>query len=133
MVEFASRFETMSELLAQLVLVNSETSDRRIDPDENAVRMTTIHQAKGLEFPVVFLISCADEWLPIKRAIEEGDVEEERRLFYVAATRAMDQLYITFPMIHSVRGGGSMRLAPSRFLEDIPGDSYEKVRIRTGW
>ena len=105
-INFASRYDTMSELLAQLVLMNSETSDKHIEPDDNAVRMSTIHQAKGLEYPVVFLISCADEWLPIKRAIEEGDVDEERRLFYVAVTRAMNELYISFPMMHAVRGGG---------------------------
>lgn len=132
-ISFAERFETMAELLAQLVLVNSETSDKQIDPDDNAVRMTTIHQAKGLEFPVVFLISCADEWLPLKRAIEEGDVDEERRLFYVAVTRAMDELFICFPMLSNVRGGGVMRLPPSRFIEEIPPERYEKMRVRSGW
>ncbi|HSH10018.1 MAG TPA: ATP-dependent helicase [Oceanipulchritudo sp.] len=131
-IGFASRFDTMSELLSQLVLLNSETSDRHIDPDDNAVRLSTIHQAKGLEFPVVFLISCADEWLPIKRAIEEGDVDEERRLFYVAITRAMDELYISFPMMHAGRGG-VQRLMPSRFLAEIPRDSYEKLSVRPGW
>lgn len=132
-IGFASRFDSMAELLAQLVLLNSETSDKRIDPDNNAVRMTTIHQAKGLEYPVVFLISCADEWLPIKRAIEEGDVEEERRLFYVAVTRAMDSLYITVPMLNAVRGGGVQRLMPSRFLTEIPKELYEKVHVRNVW
>ena len=132
-VQFATRFETMSELLAQLVLMNSETSDRKIDPEDNAVRMTTIHQAKGLEFPVVFLIGCADEWLPLKRAIEEGDVDEERRLFYVAITRAMNELYLSFPMMHANRSGGVQRLMPSRFLSEIPKESYEKLSIGSRW
>ncbi|MFO7724324.1 MAG: ATP-dependent helicase [Oceanipulchritudo sp.] len=132
-IQFASRFDTMTELLAQLVLMNSETSDKHIEPDDRAVRMTTIHQAKGLEFPVVFLISCADEWLPLKRAIEEGDVEEERRLFYVAVTRAMNELYISFPMLHSQRGGGVQRLAPSRFIDEISSDCVEKLTFRGGW
>lgn len=130
-VSFAERFETMAELLAQLVLINGETSDRHIDPEDNAVRMTTIHQAKGLEFPVVFLISCADEWLPLRRAIEDGDVEEERRLFYVAITRAMNELTISYPMMHAQRGGGVQRLMPSRFLAEIPRDSYEKLTVRS--
>lgn len=125
-VGYASRFDTLTEMLAQLTLVNNETSERQIEPDDRAVRMTTIHQAKGLEFPVVFLISCADEWLPLKRAIEEGDVEEERRLFYVAVTRAMNELWISFPMIHAGRGG-VQRLLPSRFLAEIPKDRYEKL------
>lgn len=132
-INFASRYDTMSELLAQLVLMNSETSDKHIEPDDNAVRMSTIHQAKGLEYPVVFLISCADEWLPIKRAIEEGDVDEERRLFYVAVTRAMNELYISFPMMHAVRGGGVQRLMASRFLSDIPKEAYEKLSFRPTW
>jgi DNA helicase-2/ATP-dependent DNA helicase PcrA len=132
-ISFAARFETMAELLAQLVLMNSETSDKHIDPDDNAVRMTTIHQAKGLEFPVVFLISCADEWLPLRRAIEEGDVEEERRLFYVAVTRAMNELYISFPMMHAQRGGGVQRLMPSRFLSEIEKGNYDKLSFRPAW
>ena len=132
-INFASRYDTMSELLAQLVLMNSETSDKHIEPDDNAVRMSTSHQAKGLEYPVVFLISCADEWLPIKRAIEEGDVDEERRLFYVAVTRAMNELYISFPMMHAVRGGGVQRLMASRFLSDIPKETYEKLSFRPTW
>jgi DNA helicase-2/ATP-dependent DNA helicase PcrA len=131
-ISFASRFDTMAELLAQLVLMNSETSDRHIEPDDSAVRMSTIHQAKGLEYRVVFVISCADEWLPLRRAIEEGDVEEERRLFYVAITRAMDELYISFPMMHAGRGS-VQRLMPSRFLAEVPRDDYEKLSFRTGW
>jgi DNA helicase-2/ATP-dependent DNA helicase PcrA len=95
--------------------------------------MTTIHQAKGLEFPVVFLISCADEFLPLKRALEEGDVEEERRLFYVAVTRAMDELYLTVPLMHQPRGGGLQRMAPSRFLADIPDAHYDKLSLGHGW
>lgn len=132
-INFASRFDTMSELLAQLVLMNSETSDKHIEPTDDAVRLSTIHQAKGLEYPVVFLISCADEWLPLKRAIEEGDIEEERRLFYVAITRAMDELYISFPMMHAVRGGGVQRLMASRFLAEIPPENYEKLSFRASW
>jgi DNA helicase II / ATP-dependent DNA helicase PcrA len=132
-IQFAGRFETMSELLAQLVLINSETSDRHLEPKDQAVRMTTIHQAKGLEFPVVFLIGCADEWLPLRRAIEEGDVDEERRLFYVAITRAMDELYLSFPMMHATRGGGVQRLLPSRFLADIPREHYEKLSYGSRW
>jgi DNA helicase-2/ATP-dependent DNA helicase PcrA len=132
-ISFAARFETMSELLAQLMLLNSETSDKHLEPDDQAVRMTTIHQAKGLEFPVVFLISCADEWLPIRRAIEEGDIDEERRLFYVAITRAMNELYISFPLMHASRGGGIQRLLASRFLAEIPKDDYEKLSYGHGW
>lgn len=131
-IQFAARFETMPELLAQLALMNSESSETQLEPADDAVRMTTVHQAKGLEFPVVFVISCADEWLPIKRAVEEGDVDEERRLFYVAVTRAMNELYIAFPLMHAGRNG-VQRLLPSRFIAEIPKDCYEKLSVTQHW
>lgn len=131
-IQFAARFETMAELLAQLALMNSESSETQLEPADDAVRMTTVHQAKGLEFPVVFVISCADEWLPIKRAVEEGDVDEERRLFYVAVTRAMNELYIAFPLMHAGRNG-VQRLLPSRFLAEIPKECYEKLSVTPQW
>jgi len=124
---FADRFEDMSELLAQLVLLNSETSDRSINPDEATVRLTTIHQAKGLEYPIVFLIGAADNLFPLKRAIDSGDIEEERRLFYVGVTRAKDELYITFPRVHT-QGGPPQMLEPSRFITELDPECYEIVR-----
>jgi DNA helicase-2/ATP-dependent DNA helicase PcrA len=91
LVGFAGRFEDMHEMLTQIMLLNSETSDRSVDPDDEALRLTTVHQAKGLEYAAVFLIGLADGAFPLRRAIEAGDIEEERRLFYVAVTRAQDQ------------------------------------------
>jgi DNA helicase-2/ATP-dependent DNA helicase PcrA len=78
----------MQDMLAQIQLLNSETSDRQVDPDADALRLTTVHQAKGLEFGVVFILGLADGMFPLRRAIESNDLEEERRLFYVAVTRA---------------------------------------------
>lgn len=132
LVGFASRFDNMADLLAQLVLLNSETSDRSIDPEEDTVKLTTIHQAKGLEFPVVFVIGLADNLFPLKRAIEAGDVDEERRLFYVAVTRAMEELYLAFPKV-TASGGPPQLLEPSRFLREVPDSYYEVLRMRTGW
>lgn len=126
---FANRFEDMTELLSQLVLLNSETTEKNIEGDENTIRLTTVHQAKGLEFDIVFVISVGDGLFPLKRAIEEGDVEEERRLFYVAVTRAKDELYILYPMI-STQGGGVMQVKPTRFLSEVPSNCYEIVRHR---
>ncbi len=77
---FAARFEDMQDMLAQLVLLNSETSDRSVDPEADALRLTTIHQAKGLEFPVVFVIGLAENLFPLRRAVESDAVEEERFL-----------------------------------------------------
>jgi DNA helicase-2/ATP-dependent DNA helicase PcrA len=135
LVGFASRFEEMQDLLAQIVLLNGETSDRQVDPDAEAIKLTTVHQAKGLEYDVVFLIGAADGQLPTRRAIEGGDVEEERRLFYVAVTRAKNELYISYPKVASRAGPGGMLLTPSRFLLELSSDLYETLRIKRsfGW
>ena len=134
LIGFAGRFDEMQDLLAQIALLNSETSDRQVDPDTDALRLTTVHQAKGLEFGVVFIIGLAEGMFPLRRAIEEGDLDEERRLFYVGVTRAKDELYLCFPMV-SQRGGPSALLAPSRFLTEVPAELYQQLRLRrsTGW
>jgi len=134
LVGFAERFEDLQELIAQITLLTSETADRQVGDNEQAIRLTTVHQAKGLEFDVVFLIGLSEGLFPIRRAIESGDTEEERRLFYVGVTRARDELYLAFPKINS-KGGPSMFLSPSRFLQELPQELYETIRIRRnyGW
>ncbi|WP_414660026.1 ATP-dependent helicase [Horticoccus sp. 23ND18S-11] len=134
MIGFASRYEDMQELLAQVMLLNSETSDRSADPDADALRLTTVHQAKGLEYSAVFLISLADGMFPLRRAIEAGDVEEERRLFYVAVTRARDELYLCFPKVNT-KGGPAMLQTPSRFLTELSSDLYQPLKMKRsyGW
>lgn len=131
-VGFASRFDDLGELLAQLILLNSESSDRSIDPGQDSIRLTTIHQAKGLEFPVVFVLGLADGMFPLNRAIEEGNLDEELRLFYVSVTRAMDELFLSYPMVHS-QGGPPRRLQPSRFLASVNPGTYDSVRYRSSW
>ena len=135
LVGFAQRFEAMDDLLAQIVLLNGETSDRNVEPDAEAVRLTTVHQAKGLEYAVVFVIGLADGMFPGRRSIEAGDVEEERRLFYVAVTRARDELYLCFPKVNTRGGPGGMMNSPSHFLQELPQDLYEPLRIKRsfGW
>jgi len=134
LIGFAARFDEMQELIAQITLLNSEVADRNIEDSDQSIRLTTVHQAKGLEFDVVFVIGAADGLFPIRRSIEAGDTEEERRLFYVAVTRARDELYLLFPKMNT-KGGPSMFLTPSRFLQEIPHELYEPVRIRRnyGW
>lgn len=130
LVGFAGRFEDMQELLAQLVLLNSETTDRSVEAETERLRLTTVHQAKGLEFPVVFLIGLGDGLFPLRRAIEEGDVEEERRLFYVAVTRAKDELYLCYPRVAG-GNGPPMGYKPSRFLQELSDSLYDVIRLRT--
>jgi DNA helicase-2/ATP-dependent DNA helicase PcrA len=118
----------MEELLAQLVLLASESNERTPEEARNCLRLTTIHQAKGLEFPVAFIIGLADGTFPLKRTIDTGDLEEERRLFYVAVTRAMEELYMSYPMLNQ-QGNQVMRLNPSRFIQEVDPSKYETLRI----
>jgi DNA helicase-2/ATP-dependent DNA helicase PcrA len=71
--------------------------------------------------------------VPTRRSIESGDVEEERRLFYVAVTRAKNELYISYPKIATRAGPGGMMLAPSRFLQELPTDLYDELRIKRSY
>lgn len=128
LVSFASRYETMQELLAQLVLLAAESNERSPEDDKNCLRLTTIHQAKGLEFPVVFVIGLADGLFPLKRTIDDGNMEEERRLFYVAVTRAMEELYLAYPMLNQ-QGNGVMRLNASRFIQEVHTGHYQTLRV----
>lgn len=121
--EYASRFAGMEDFLANVTLEISEAESAQSRDSTDRVRLMTVHQAKGLEFPVVFLISAADGLFPTKRSIDDGDVDEERRLFYVAATRAMDFLVISYPRVSVVGGNYEMR-EPSRFLQGIDPDLY---------
>jgi DNA helicase-2/ATP-dependent DNA helicase PcrA len=134
LVGFAGRYGDMAEMLAQIMLLNSEASDRSADPDADALRLTTVHQAKGLEYAAVFVIGLADGLFPLRRAIDNGDVEEERRLFYVAATRARDELYLCYPRINT-KGGPAMALTPSRFIQELSPQLYQPLRIKRsfGW
>jgi DNA helicase-2/ATP-dependent DNA helicase PcrA len=120
---FAQQFPSLEEFLTQLALLtNVEAEDDQADPDAERVRLSTIHQAKGLEFSVVFVIMLGDGLFPSARALESADgEEEERRLFYVAVTRAKDELYLSYPFLRGGFGNAdSTMLSPSRFLNEIP-------------
>lgn len=84
-----------------------------------SVIMMTMHKSKGLEFPVVFIPILDDNIVPSKKSVEEGKIEEERRLFYVSMTRARERLYLSFPRFKQVRKR-AVEVKPCRFLKDIP-------------
>ena len=129
LVDFASKHENLAEMLSQLILLSSESGDRVVRQGESCLRLSTIHQSKGLEFRHVFIIGLADGLFPNKRAIEgEGDLEEERRLFYVASTRAERSLHLVFPMLSS-QNGTQIRLMQSRFLKELPQTGYELYNV----
>src|SRR3954468_18453178 len=135
LVGFASQFTQMSDFLAQIMLLNGETSEKQIETDQESIKLTTIHQAKGLEYDIVFLIGAAEGQFPGYRTIESGDFEEERRLFYVAVTRAKNELYITYPRVATRAGPGGMMLQASRFLTELPEGLFDELRIKRsyGW
>jgi DNA helicase-2/ATP-dependent DNA helicase PcrA len=113
---------TLEVFLQQIALVAD--ADTRSD-DEGLVTLMTLHNAKGLEYPTVFISGCEDGVFPHSRAIDEGGLEEERRLFYVGITRAMRRLYLSYARRRAVFGAQTFGL-PSRFLEEIPGDLLEE-------
>lgn len=131
---FAQRFESIEEFLTQLALLtNVEAEDEQPSSKEDEqLRLSTIHQAKGLEFDVVFVIMLCDGLFPSARSLEsaEGE-EEERRLFYVAITRARTELYLTFPLLRALAGSGEVMQQPSRFLHEIPPGLVEEWNLRS--
>ncbi len=115
---------TLEVFLQQLALVAD--ADSRTE-DEGLVTLMTLHNAKGLEYPIVFIAGCEDGVFPHSRALDEGALEEERRLFYVGVTRAMQKLYLTHARRRAVFGAQSYGL-PSRFLDEIPAELLDRVQ-----
>jgi DNA helicase II / ATP-dependent DNA helicase PcrA len=113
---------TLEEFLQEIALKSD--ADARRD-DEGLVTLMTLHNAKGLEYPIVFVIGCEHGVFPHSRALEEGGIEEERRLFYVGVTRAMRELYLTYARRRSVFGNPTFGL-PSEFIEEIPAELLER-------
>ncbi len=132
---FALQFKTTDDFLTQLALVtNTESEDHAAaEEPEERIRLSTIHQAKGLEFPVVFLIMLCDGLFPSTRSMDRIDFEEEeRRLFYVAVTRAMDHLYLSYPNVRMMSGNsGEMFQRRSRFLAELPEELVDTWNLRS--
>jgi DNA helicase-2/ATP-dependent DNA helicase PcrA len=130
---FGREFGTLDEFLSQVSLLTSVEAEHQ-KPASNegeALRLSTIHQAKGLEFDAVFVIMLCDGLFPSERSVETpGGEEEERRLLYVAITRARNDLYLSFPLVRSIRGGGDSAQRPSRFLKEIPRELLEEWDLR---
>ena len=133
LAQYARTFENLEDFLSQLALeTNLETEDRAAQANEDdRLRLTTIHQAKGLEFNVVFIIMLCQGLFPFSRSLrdEETGEEEERRLFYVATTRAKNELYLSFPKMRFAPGQQDNRLQPSQFLRELPEGCYESWEL----
>jgi len=132
---FAQQFPSVEEFLSQLALLSNleAEDDRPVRTDDEQLRLSTIHQAKGLEFDVVFVIMLCDGLFPSARSLDTADgTEEERRLLYVAITRARNELYLSYPIIRAGFGaGGDLLQRPSRFLHEIPTELLEEWNLRT--
>jgi len=134
---YATQYVDVEEFLAQLSLMSSVDGDpsKKRQEQEKGVTLSSIHQAKGLEWKVVFLVWLADGMFPNGKILDADDdraLEEERRLFYVALTRAKDQLYLSYPMMNPKSYSGDVYQSPSRFLDDFPAELLDEWTV-SGW
>jgi len=162
--QYALRYDDVNAFLEEVALANPIAGEdvAVVGPEDEKIVLSSVHQAKGLEWRVVFVIWLADGRFPSQRALrvpggiirvpeqkisEEFAVmlrdtlekeivipgeEEERRLFYVAVTRAKQELYLVFPVMARDRAGMDVLMEPSRFVRELPGEVYEKWVIEMG-
>jgi DNA helicase-2/ATP-dependent DNA helicase PcrA len=125
---YARQFSSLEEFLAQIALLtNVDGAGARDDTDTDRVVLSSVHQAKGLEWRAVFVIWLTEGMFPGSRSLEKPDsLEEERRLFYVAITRGRDHLHLCYPLIRLNSGYGEPFQRRSRFLAEIPAHLMDK-------
>lgn len=123
--------EDMGELNAFLSHAALEAGEGQADAFTDAVQLMTLHSAKGLEFPVVFMSGVEEGIFPSQMAMDEGDrLDEERRLCYVGMTRAMEKLYISYAETRRIYGRENFA-KPSRFIKEMPTEHVEEIRLKT--
>jgi DNA helicase-2/ATP-dependent DNA helicase PcrA len=130
-VEDESDTPALEEFLAQISLYSEQDS---LQDTESLVTLMTLHNAKGLEYEAVFVIGCEEGVFPHSRSVEEGNLEEERRLCYVGVTRARQRLWMTLARRRALFGASSWNL-PSRFIAELPDElvDREATAKATGW
>ena len=136
LAQFASQYENAEEFLDQLALMGGteQGAAARKDSTGESITLSSVHQSKGLEWKVVFVIWLTEGMFPSQRSMGSAEaLEEERRLFYVAVTRAEDELYLSWPFIKRSAGAGDAIQRISPFLEAIPKDLVEEWNISGGW
>lgn len=136
LAQYASRYNSTEDLLSELALISTERFNQPTPmagedvisgaEEDELLTLTSVHQGKGLEWKAVFLIWAAEGKFPSPRSLKEIDSEEEeRRLWYVALTRAKDELYLTYPLLMTDYNRQTILQKPSRFITECPADLYE--------
>lgn len=136
LMHFAEQYASAESFLSELALLSSVVAEDVTggEDEDERVKLTTIHQAKGLEWDVVFIIWLVEGRFPSARSLNGlAGEEEERRLFYVAATRARDELYLSYPLWDYGGSQHSALLRPSRFIQEIPAAHYTQWVIEDKW
>jgi ATP-dependent DNA helicase UvrD/PcrA len=129
--QFDSDDKELTPLQAFLDEAALDAGEQQADEFEDSVQLMTLHSAKGLEFPLVFLCGVEENLFPHKMSMEEpGRLEEERRLCYVGITRAMQKLYITYAESRRMYGNENYN-SPSRFIREIPQELMQEIRLNT--
>ena len=133
MRRFATKYTSLEIFISDMSLqsASGDESDEGEGDDRECVILSTVHQAKGLEWNTVFIIGLNDGKFPSVRSLKTDSEEEERRLFYVAVTRAKDELYLCYP-ITSQEWQGLGFLRPSRFVKELPENTYEEIVVEDG-
>lgn len=129
---FAGKYDNLSKFLSEVSLQESfgVVGAQAEEPDQERIVLSTIHQAKGLEWQAVFILHLADAYFPNPRALtEDGGLEEERRLFYVAVTRAKEHLFLTYSLAVGYRTMSMQLQSPSPFLKEIPDKLLEAYHL----
>lgn len=132
---YSNNFSSTREFLSDLALLSNVQSEDIAEPGDEgeSIVLSTVHRAKGLEWSRVFIIGLTDGMFPSARSM--GDIEkeeEERRVFYVAVTRAKDELYLCYPIMDNRWYDGSIIKRPSPFIQELPDYTYEKWEIEEG-
>ena len=126
--QIASSPNGLEGFLADVALMTN-LDVRKNDPSLDCVTLSTVHQAKGMEWPVVIVPWLADGMFPSAKASEEGRLDEERRLFYVVVTRAKDELYLFVPSMRKMADGGSFPVEQSPFVKEIPPELIQQRQV----
>jgi DNA helicase-2/ATP-dependent DNA helicase PcrA len=136
LMHFSQQYASAESFLSELALLSGVAAEDVAGDgyEDESVKLSTIHQAKGLEWDIVFIIWLVEGRFPSTRSLNSSaGEEEERRLFYVAVTRARDELYLGYPLWDYGGGKPSALLNPSRFIQEISSANYTKWAVEEEW